>query len=90
MRDRLFFLGGRLRAPPPVSVSAANAARVSRTETCGPQSIATIMHAFASTGQEHAALRERLTELLLRVPLRHVEARAAANIAWYPALNPQP
>ena len=48
------------------------------------------MHAFASTGQEHAALRERLTELLLRVPLRHVEARAAANIAWYPALNPQP
>jgi len=51
------------------------------------QSIATIMHAFASAGHSDTDLMKALTSMLLRIPLRTVEARAAANIAWCAAVE---
>lgn len=51
------------------------------------QTIATIMHAFASAGQCDKELVQALTDQLLRIPLRSVQARAAANIAWCAAVE---
>lgn len=51
------------------------------------QTIATMMHAFASAGHSDKELVHALTNQLLRTPLRSVEARAAANIAWCAAVQ---
>ena len=51
------------------------------------QSIATLMHAYASAGRSDKELIQAMTSILLRVPLRTVEARAAANIAWSAAVE---
>jgi hypothetical protein len=49
--------------------------------------IATIMFALAAAGHRDAALTKALTDRLLQLPLRSVEARAAANIAWCAAVE---
>lgn len=51
------------------------------------QAIATMMHAFASAGHSDKQLVNVLTTQLLRIPLRSVEARSAANIAWCAAVQ---
>jgi len=51
------------------------------------QTIATMMHAFASAGHRDQEMMQALTNQLLRTPLRAVEARAAANIAWCAAVQ---